>query len=120
MPANSHERSAKTETSLGRTLVRIGRKTPGEVTSGAARLQGHRPWAWLRTVSSHSRILPRGILCEGLRRGKCMHILGLLGSHPWCYNMGPGPSRTPGSNDCSLPQPSASGVLFLVALYREP
>ena len=30
-PANSHERSAQTNPGLGRTLVRIGRKTPGEV-----------------------------------------------------------------------------------------
>ncbi|KAF2369250.1 hypothetical protein BSL88_16755, partial [Acinetobacter baylyi] len=35
-PANSHERSAQTHPGLGRTLVRTGRKTRGELASGAA------------------------------------------------------------------------------------
>lgn len=41
----------------------------------------------------------------------------LRGSHSWCYTMGPGPSQSPGSNARLLPQPSASGVLSLVALH---
>ena len=36
-------------------------------------------------------------------------------SRPWRYNNGPGPSRSPGSNDRLFPQPSAFGVLFLLA-----
>ena len=36
-------------------------------------------------------------------------------SHPWRYTMGLGPSRSLGSNDRSLTQPPASGVLFLLA-----
>ena len=37
------------------------------------------------------------------------------GSRPWRYTLCPGPSQSLGSNDRSLTQPPASGVLFLLA-----
>lgn len=43
MSANSYEPSAQAGIGLGRTLVRIGWKTPGEVAMGAVCLQGS-PW----------------------------------------------------------------------------
>ena len=101
-PANSHERSAQNQPSLCRTLVRIGRKTPGDVSLGAARLQGC-PRAWPDIVSARTRTPPIGTPQDGLPRGQHLRILGLWGSHPCRYNMGLGPSQSPAGTIASFP-----------------
>ena len=100
---------------FGRMLVRIGQKMPGEDSSGAAFLQSHPPGACPGFVIARTQTPPIGTARDQLRRDQRLWILGLRGSHPWRYTMGRGQSQRPGSIARSLPQPSVSGVLFLVA-----
>ena len=62
---------------------------------------------------------PGGTPQDGMQRGQRPWILDLRGSHPWRSTMGPGPSQSPVWNARLLPQPSASGVLSLMASILE-
>ena len=118
-PANSHERSAQTNPGLGRTLVRIGRKTPGEVIRAL-----HVCWAAPpRGLEGHCECPHRIAARRHSTRWNAARTTPVdprpAGSHPWRSTMGPGPSQSPVWNARLLPQPSASGVLSLMASILE-
>lgn len=112
--ANSEERSAQTNPSLSRTLVRIGQKTPGKVDSGAADLQGSPlGLAWnLQQLSPNPARKPSGSQAPAKLTPPAP---SLWGSPPWCCPMGLGLPRDLGMNPSLLPQPSVSRVLSLGA-----
>ena len=87
MPANSHKRSAQTDPSLGRTLVRTGRKTSSELASGVARLYSrpHGPGPAFRAIApDHCQEALRGAGCGEADASCSLASEGpLLGTVPW-------------------------------------